>query len=174
MVEFKYFKDFKRNAIFVDTPCDKGHESPFLDGEYFDGNYEDQGICVECLIKGRKVVHIQKLLRDNLYKCVADNADRVIWELERTPPVPWIQYNNWPLCCSDAMQYRGEYSTSNTFDDDELYGMPDVLWNIIDEIGKLQANNYKSLIQSLNEGMSACFIFKCLKCGRFEAVCQSY
>ncbi|MCM1118874.1 MAG: CbrC family protein [bacterium] len=30
-------------------------------------------------------------------------------ELRYTPPVPWVQYNDWPVCCDDFMQYMGEW-----------------------------------------------------------------
>jgi uncharacterized protein CbrC (UPF0167 family) len=176
MVEFRFFRDFERNAKFTDEPCAPGHQPPFFDGTYFDGEYEDEGVCLDCLVSGRKVVEIESYLRSKIEKYAQTQSDaaRIIQELERTPPVPWIQYNDWPFCCHEPMQYRGEYSSESHFEDSELDEFAQNLWGMVDEQGKLQAGDFASLQGSIEDGMTACFIFKCLHCGRFAAVCQSY
>lgn len=29
--------------------------------------------------------------------------------MKYSPPVPWVQYNDWQVCCDDYMQYIGEW-----------------------------------------------------------------
>jgi uncharacterized protein CbrC (UPF0167 family) len=174
MSEFRLFYDVAMNAVFTDKPCEEGHLPPFLDAEYFDGGYEDEGVCLECLRSGSKKVSMNTYIKAKIKICAGESAALIINELEQTPPVPWIQYNDWPLCCGDAMQYRGEHSRQSIFIDDELKGFPDNLWIIADEHTRKQAVDHGSLEASIRRGMTVCFIFRCMKCGRYQAVCQSY
>lgn len=177
MPTFRLFKDFERNAKFTDEACEPDHSPPFFDGDYFDNEeYEDQGVCLNCLVTGLKVVDIGDYVRSKIEKNApaALDAQRFVKELERTPPVPWIQYNDWAFCCGEPMQYRGEYSNDSDFNDSELKEIPQNLWSIVNDDGKQQAGSFEALQDSIENGMTACFIFKCLKCKRFEAVCQSY
>ncbi|MBI1923911.1 CbrC family protein [Candidatus Poribacteria bacterium] len=176
MLQFRRFHNVEQHAVFTENPCEEGHRPPFLDGDYFEGEFDEQGVCLECLLTGRKVVVLDPYLRSKIetQAHTPAGAKRIIRELERTPPVPWIQYNDWPFCCGEPMQYRGEYSRDHLFADEELADFPQCLWEIVDAVGKQQAIDFESLQDSIADGITACFIFKCLKCHRFEAVCQSY
>lgn len=41
-----------------------------------------------------------KIVRDRIKK---------VGELSITPPVAWVQSNEWPVCCDDYMKYIGEW-----------------------------------------------------------------
>jgi uncharacterized protein CbrC (UPF0167 family) len=176
MIEFRYFNDVEKNAALTKNACDPGHSGPFLDGNFFNNDFEDQGVCLDCLVKGRKRVKVDGYLKSKISKHVGNQADRakIIAGLERTPPVPWIQNNDWPFCDADAMQYRGEHSVEKRFADKEFDFTPAKLWSILDENSRAQAGDPQSLLDAVADGLAACFIFRCLHCGRFEAVCQSY
>lgn len=176
MKKFRLYNHLKKNAVFTDNYCDKGHKGPFLDGDYFDSEYDGQGVCLNCLETGEKTVSIQKymVLKIGKYTKSPQDVEQIIRELERTPPVPWIQYNDWSFCCNGPMQYQGEHSTDVQFKSNDLKEFPEMLWEIADENGKKQAGNPDALLASINNGFTACFIFKCQKCSRFEAVCQTY
>ena len=41
-------------------------------------------------------------------------ANEEIEILKYTPPIPWVQFNDWKVCCDDYMQYIGEWEQKDT------------------------------------------------------------
>ena len=89
------------------------------------------------------------------------------------PPVPWIQNNDWPVCCDDYMTYIGEWDREdfikNSTYDDGLSLLKELL---IDEL-KNNVESYEALWADLGYETAA-FVFKCSKCGNKVVVCQDY
>ena len=46
---------------------------------------------------------------DYIQNRIKDNASSKIEILKYTPPIPWVQFNDWQVCCDDYMQYIGEW-----------------------------------------------------------------
>lgn len=120
--EFKYFNNPMKNAEFTDVQCQScGADGNCLEGEYFDRGDNVISVCLNCLSKGKITVKIPEFVRKRLivhlketeYKQnksqVKEKADSLIEELEKNPPVPWIQYNDWQVCCGDFVRYLGEW-----------------------------------------------------------------
>ena len=96
-----------------------------------------------------------------------------VTELSFCPPVPWIQNNDWPVCCDDYMTYIGEWEREdfikNSTNGDGLSLLKELL---IDEL-KNNVESYEALWTGLGYETAA-FVFKCSKCGNKVVVCQDY
>jgi hypothetical protein len=116
MAEFRYFPSFPRGARFTTEPCYFCGRTPTLDGVWldFDDDFDDPPpVCVDDLVAGRVRVAIPQWVRDALACAVHESHPE--WdatrqsnyvterteELAHTPPVPWIQENEWPVCADD-------------------------------------------------------------------------
>lgn len=105
--KFKYFPDYERWARFTDRPAECG--GPYLEGVYFEDPDVPDAVCLQDLISGRHRVYVPDYLRQELEKSTMatypdwpsgrarEHIQRAIDELSRTPPVPWIQPNRWPV-----------------------------------------------------------------------------
>jgi len=100
-------------------------------------------------------------------------AKRIENQLSFCPPVPWIQNNDWPVCCDDFMIYIGEWEqedfTAHSTNGDGLSLLKELL---IDEL-KDNVESYDALWEDLGYETAA-FAFKCPKCGKIVVVCQDY
>ena len=96
-----------------------------------------------------------------------------VTELSFCPPVPWIQNNDWPVCCDDYMTYIGEWEREdfikNSTTGDGLSLLKELL---IDEL-KNNVESYEALWADVGYETAA-FVFKCSKCGNKVVVCQDY
>lgn len=114
---------FPDGASFDARPCAFCGGTPALDGVWldFDEDYDDPPpVCVEDFLRGRAraaiPAWIQRELADHVTIAhpewddqrkaayVATHTD----ELSHTPPVPWLQENEWPVCADDYAQFDGE------------------------------------------------------------------
>src|SRR5258708_18957204 len=120
---FKYFPDFAKEAAFDAKGCAFCSRVPALDGAWFqfDDDYDDPPpVCIDDLLADKARVDIPRRLQQRLARAVhARHAD---WEEQRvaayvathtaalahTPPVPWIQENEWPICAEDYAIYVGQ------------------------------------------------------------------
>jgi hypothetical protein len=77
-------------------------------------------ICADCLAQGRGQVNVPDWVKRDLAHAVAsvhpawslrERESLVAGRLEalaHTPPVPWLQNNEWPVCGDDFAVYKGE------------------------------------------------------------------
>lgn len=170
--KFKYFDDPLKNAEFIDEEeCQScGASSHCLEGEYFDLDEEVISVCLDCLQQGVIKVNIPKYIKDR----IADiGKEEKVAELEKTPPVPWIQYNDWPVCCNDFTKYLGEWDRSDfekhSNDGDGL----NYLLNILDQSSKEKIESVQVFWEDIGHH-TAIFVFECLRCSKKIAIPQSY
>jgi hypothetical protein len=123
MVAFRYFPTFPIGARFVSEPCYFCRRTPALDGVWldFDGDFDGPPpVCVDDLVADRARVLIPDWAREALGRAMVERhpdwdaerrsayvADRT-WELAHTPPVPWIQDNEWPIYEDDYAAFLGQ------------------------------------------------------------------
>jgi hypothetical protein len=117
--EFKYFALPKDQAEYTNIPCECcGTRDYCLDGRYFGDGARVKSVCVYCLKEGKKRVlipdniqmkllkHLQELHPDKPESELKKDALIKIDELERTPPVPWLTKNEWPVGNGDFTRYE--------------------------------------------------------------------
>jgi uncharacterized protein CbrC (UPF0167 family) len=119
--QFRYMPGARVLARWIDAPCACGAAGPNLDGAYFEGEGVLRAVCLRCLAAGkieRDLAGLRDELRARLKARnpawgaarVTRTADERAAELARTPPVPWLGKNEWPICCDDFAVYRGEWA----------------------------------------------------------------
>ncbi len=123
MLEFKYFPDFAKEAVFDPRGCAFCGRVPALAGAWldFDEYYDDPpAACIDDLIADKARVDIPRRLQERLAQAV--HASHPDWdgeqvaayvasrtdELAHTPPVPWVQENEWPIWVDDYAVYVGQ------------------------------------------------------------------
>lgn len=184
--KFKYFLDPEKDASYVDEPCEVcGSSNLCLDGTYFDHEEELESICMECLVKGKIVVEFPDFLYDKIYnelkrinptlseEKIKDNMNEIFSVLEKTPPVPWIQYNDWPVCCGDFMIYLGELTRDQLNAMDINNDGKNLLLRLIDNETKNRIDNLDFLWDGLGDYVIA-YYFQCTKCDKQTVILQSY
>lgn len=169
MKRYDYYKDVKRDAVFTEEKCQFcGNDSDCLEGVYF-GQSKLNSICLDCLDNHRIEVYIPEYLRNQIQY----NCERKTEKLKYTPPVPWVQYNEWQICCDDYMQYIGEWEQED-FIKESVDG---------DGIGLLQKLLCQDTLDKVDDinvlwediGFdTVAFVFYCPICNRKKVVCQSY
>lgn len=169
MREYKYFFNVKRDAAFTKKQCEFcGGTENCLEGVYF-GDNSTESICLSCLDNKKASVDVPVYVRERIIKNQISKSDI----LKYTPPVPWVQYNDWQVCCDDYMQYMGEWQQrdfiNNSVDGDGI----NMLEKILDKDTREKVDDIKTLWDDLGYDTVA-YIFKCRACGRITAVCQSY
>ena len=169
MKNYKYFCDVLKNAYFTDTSCQFcGSKENCLDGAFFpQDNLES--ICLDCFDKNKAHVDIPEYIKERVVNDRASKSN----ELRHTPPVPWIQSNDWPVCCDDYMVYIGEWEqdefNSYAKDGDGQKALMELLSkDLVDRV-----DSFEVLFDDLGYETAA-FVFKCSKCGRITVICQDY
>lgn len=168
---FRYFNDPIKNAVFTDVECQScGSKEYCLEGEYFDRGDEVVSVCLDCLMLGKITVDIPGYVKDKIDE--DKQRGKKIKDLERTPPVPWIQYNDWPVCCSDFMCYLGEWEKEdlNNFSNGDGKKL---VFSILDNDTRNRINDEDVFWEDIGE-YTALFVFKCTNCNRMKANAQSY
>ncbi|RFA31858.1 hypothetical protein CAI16_19655 [Virgibacillus dokdonensis] len=169
--KFKYFENPLENAEFTGEACQScGKNEKCLEGEYFDLDDEVDSVCLNCLRLGKVKVNIPNYIKDRI---TGQGKEEKVAELEKTPPVPWIQYNDWPVCCGDYTKYIGEWEREdfekNSKDGDGL----NYLLSILDQSTKDKIENENIFWEDIGH-YTAIFVFECLNCSDRIAVPQSY
>lgn len=169
MKKYKYFENVENNAAFIDIPCQFcGSVGDCLDAVYFENGNLDS-ICIECFEKGKAHVIIPKYVAEQ----VKVNVHKKVWELSCTPPVPWIQYNEWPACCDDFMTFIGEWDR-NKFNENSGDGNGKrYLQILMIKNGLDRISNIEGLWNDIGHN-SAAYVFKCQQCGKISVVCQDF
>lgn len=175
---YKYFEKPLEYADIIYETCNFcNNKKNCMDTIYFNRHeVNEKLICFDCFEKNLLTVNVPEYIKHELIKNSQEygytdmkQIENKILELSQTPPIPWIQNNNWPVCCGDFTQYVGEW-TQNDFnkhgdgkkilenilcdDDKKIYDI-DYLWNNIGE-------------------WCCAFVFRCIKCKKLIAVCQEY
>lgn len=184
--QFKYFSNPTKNAEIIDVKCQFcGADENCLDGEYFERGDDVISVCFKCLSKGEMTVNIpdfvKKKLVDNLKKngCVQnekqaeERAESLMIELKKNPPVPWIQYNDWPVCCGDFCIYLGEWEREEIIKHSPDGNGKQYIVSILDDFSRSKINDIDYFWEDIG-GNTAVFVFKCIHCSKYIAVCQSY
>lgn len=143
--EFKYFTLPKEEAEYTDIPCECcGTTDYCLDGQYFGDGFKVKSVCVFCLKEGKKRVlvpdniqmkllkHLRELYPDKPEAELKKEALAKIDELERTPPVPWLTKNEWPVANGDFARYE------HIMDQELFYKGKDYFYSTVEEIDKIK------------------------------------
>ena len=170
MDNYKYFNNAKKNGYFTDTHCQFcGSNEHCLDGVFFQRSDDLESICLSCFDKKE----ISVVIPDYVAYKVKENRDEKVNTLSFCPPVPWIQNNEWPVCCDDFMEYIGEWEQkefTEYSENSDGISLPKEF--LIDEL-KEKVANYDCLWEDLGYGTAA-FVFKCSQCGKIKVICQDY
>jgi uncharacterized protein CbrC (UPF0167 family) len=169
-IKFKYFSNPLKYAEFTDVKCQScGTTQNCLEGEYFDRGDDVVSVCLNCLNQGVIVVDLPEYIKDRIHQDKTEKLTR----LERTPPVPWIQYNDWPVCCDDFMCYIGEWEQKEFDENSENGNGKEYLISLLDENIKNRVDDINVLWDDLGE-YTALFVFECIHCKRKKGIPQSY
>ena len=170
MDNYRYFKNAKKNGYFTDEPCQFCGGTDFcLDGVFFQRSDDLASICLSCFDRKNVSVDVPEFVAGK----VQNNREEKVNELRFCPPVPWIQNNDWPVCCDDFMVYIGEWEqddfNAHSENGDGLALLKELL---IDEL-KDNVDSYDVLWSDLGYETAA-FAFTCPDCGKTVVVCQEY
>jgi len=185
---FRYFPEYIKWARFSDPPwnCCDDQETPCLNGIYFRTPGLPDEICVHDLVVGKYRADVPEELVPTLEHSVQVTfpdltTDEVrlrcssaVDTLSRTPPVPWIQNNLWPVCHGDFCQYIGEW------DQEELTKQaPDgkgleYLMAILVDLDTSPIADPVGLWDEIATEWTTIFVFQCFTCGKRLAVEQSF
>lgn len=180
MSQYRYFDNVFKNAEFTNEKCQVCSTGKnCLEGEYFDRSAVTS-VCLDCLDKGLINVNIPQYLKERIYSHIQGNfvnrneqIEGLIKSLSKTPPVAWIQYNDWPVCCCDFTKYLGEWNRddfdNNSPDENGKY----YLMSMLDGFAKGKVKDIDILWDDIGQ-YTAVFVFECLECSKRIAICQSY
>lgn len=119
MSDFRYFPRFPESARLDAGNCAYCGASPTIPG----GRLAPRvAACAECVRSGRAQQPVPRWIQQALAHAVAAShsdwsqerqaawgAQRVA-ELAATPPIAWLQNNEWPVCQDDFAVFAGELS----------------------------------------------------------------
>lgn len=184
MNKFKYFEDPLKNADMRKGNCQIcGADRLCLEGIHFDSEDEVELVCLACLQSGKFKVNISSFLEERIYNHLHDvypqyeksetefQVKALTEELSKNPPVPWIQYNDWPVCCGDFAKYIGEWNKEDI--DKKSSNGKEYIMEIMDDFSKGKIEDIDVFWDDIGE-FTAIFVFKCIKCSRLIAVSQAY
>jgi len=144
------------------------HLQKCLDGAFFE-RPEIVSVCLDCFEKKKAFVDIPSYITDK----IKEDVDRKTFTLKYTPPVPWIQNNEWPVCCDDYMVYIGEWSQDD-FNNAALDGNGKALLEkLLAKYLKNIVENYEILWDDIGYETAA-YVFECGICGKKTVICQDY
>lgn len=184
---FRYFDNPQENAEFEEEPCEIcGNNNNCLSGAYLDtSESEIESVCLGCIVAGKVKIEFPKHLRVRLFDEIKrfnktitieeaeSKIDKIFEELEKTPPVPWVQYNDWPVCCGDFMKYIGEWEKDDFIKNSEDGDGKNYLSKLIDEKTKARIDSLNVLWDEIGEYTIA-FAFECISCKQISIVLQDY
>lgn len=169
MNKYKYFDNIKKNAVFTEHACQFcGSEQDCLEGIYFDQS-NIESVCLRCFSELKANVYIPDYIQAKVEK---DRAGKVR-ELSFTPPIAWVQSNEWPACCDDFMEYIGEWEKEDiiTYAGDEDYIV--FFRKLLDQEMLERIEDIDVLIDDLGYD-SVAYAFRCTCCNKITIVCQDY
>lgn len=169
MRQYEYFKNVEKNAAFTEQKCQFcGENKNCLEGIYFE-QPDLKSVCLSCL--DRRVVGVD--IPNYLKKKVHDNNKVKIDKLTYTPPIPWVQFNDWQVCCDDYMQYLGEWTQEDFVRESNIGKGIEFFQKLLSKDFLNQVDDINVLWDDLGNGTVA-FVFYCSTCNSKRVVCQSY
>lgn len=121
MSQFRYFPAFPSGAALKETACTWCGGTPSIPPVYLAPvGKATTPLCADCLAQGRGGVAIPSWVKRDLAHAVAtahpswspgEQESFVAARLEalaHTPPVAWLQNNEWPVCGDDFAVFLGE------------------------------------------------------------------
>ena len=166
---YKYYSNTKQNAIFTDEPCQFcGVEKDCLEGVYLEQDGIDS-VCLSCLDKKKTEVDVPMYIQNRVKK---DSVSK-IEELKCTPPIPWVQFNDWQVCCDDYMKYLGEWEQEDFITKATDGNGVNLLKELLDDDTLSKVDDINILWNDIGYNTVA-YAFECLHCERIMVVCQSY
>lgn len=127
-----------------------------------------KSVCLSCLDKRIVGVEILEYLKNKVH----NNVEK-IEKIKYTPPVPWVQYNDWQVCCNDYMQYWGEWIREDFIRESRDGNGINVFQRLLSVDTIKKVDNINALWDDLGYGTVA-FVFYCPTCNNKKVVCQSY
>ena len=106
----------------------------------------------------------RKIVRDRIKK---------VGELSITPPVAWVQSNEWPVCCDDYMKYIGEWEKTDFINQSSHEEYIDYFKELLDKKMIERIDDIETLIEDLGYD-SVAYAFRCICCNKVTIVCQNY
>lgn len=185
-LNYEYYENVLKNAEFTKEKCQIcSSEEKCLEGIYFEQGSKLKSVCLNCLNEGKIKVDIPVYLKNKLYESIKKidvNQDKdtielkvnmIIEKLEKTPPVPWIQNNEWPVCCGDFLKFIGEWEQEDFNEKAEDKNGKKKFEELLDENTRKKVDNIDVLWEDLDNETVA-FVFRCNHCDKYTVVCQSY
>jgi hypothetical protein len=185
-MNLKYFVDFKKNAVFSNEQCDIcGSNDNCLEAEYFDNDEDFRSICLKCLLSGKQLVNIPSYLKNKLIenikqvdkrisdKIINEKVENILDELSKTPPVPWVQFNNWPVYNGDFMKYIGEWNKEDFIKNSSDKNGKNYILSLLDEQIKKQIDDMDAFWDDIGEN-TIVFVFESIDKSKRQAIVQSY
>jgi uncharacterized protein CbrC (UPF0167 family) len=181
--QFRLMPATRAHARFTDAACRCGAAGPNLDGAFFEGD-DVRPVCLRCLAEGkipRDLVAPRDALRAHLKErqraWSAAKLDRIAdektAELAKTPPVPWLRENAWPVCCEDFAVYRGEWAQRDWAQAARDGNGQAALGRVLGDAGRA-AELWKDLPAEVGEAARhAAFVFFCPTCKKLAVVAQA-
>lgn len=184
--EFKYFCNPIKNAEITDVKCQScGADENCLEGEYFDCGDNVVSVCLDCLSKGKVTVNIPNFIKKRLMghlketgyvqneNQAEERAESLIDELSKNPPVPWIQYNDWPVCCGEFGRYLGEWGKEEIIKHAPDGNGKQYIISILDDFSRSKIDNVDYFWDDIDRN-TVVYVFECIHCSKYIAICQSY
>lgn len=184
--DFRYSPDYESTAEYSEMACDLCGRTPALEAIYFGNSVDAEAVCIECLRSGIITVEIPSYLNRRLEESIRSTNPEIedaevvariaeaVDELSRTPPVPWIQHNYWPVCHGDFARYLGEWSSDTLSQRSHTGDGLEYLLSFLDPFPRESIGDVQALWQSVQRKETAIYVFECFKCSRLIAIAQSY
>jgi hypothetical protein len=183
---FRYFPDYKRWARFSTEECKCENNALCLQPAYFDDSNVKHPVCVTDLVKGNVRVRIPSRLQGQLKASlegrypqwtiseIEQAATTLIEELSRTPPVPWIQGNEWPILDGDFCRYLGEWNLQK-WNELTIDGSgAELLWSSLEPSCHERRNDVDDILKEMEAGWTVIYVFESMSSQQMIAVDQSY
>jgi uncharacterized protein CbrC (UPF0167 family) len=183
---FRYFPDWESKAAISKEECNCTDDLPCLEPIFFEDPDIETPVCVVDLSRGDVRVaipdHLIETLDVSIRKYFPDleltartmKVKQLVDVLSRTPPVPWIQHNAWPVSMGDFCRYIGEWDQHEFDVHSQNKEGKSFLWSILEEYCRNRRQSVESLWDEMEVGKSTVYVFECLTSGRLIAVDQSY
>lgn len=169
MKNYKYFENAEKNAYFTEVPCQFcGSDKFCLDAVFFERD-DIESICLDCFDKKENNVEIPDYIRIKVKK----DSEHKFEMLKFTPPVPWIQINEWPACCDDYLVYIGEWGQEEFNNSSQDKDGKSFLKRHMDDEQIARVESFDVLWNELGNETVA-FVFRCSHCKRKVVICQDY